>query len=125
MTRDIYGYRGAMFDGEAGIHWLRPAWRALRFYGQMAAEAIEEGDRQRQAEMILRADRLLTLLTGLLDTRQDAQLGARMLRIYTALQTALFRANSRNDAGELAGFDSALEALARDLLRDRKTSAAA
>lgn len=122
MTRDIYGYRAAMFDGEAGVHWLHTAWRALRYYARKAAEAIEAGDRRTQAEMILRADRLLTLLTGLLDSGQDAALGVRMLRIYTALQTTLFQANSSNDARVLAGFDEAVDALARGMLRDPKTS---
>jgi flagellin-specific chaperone FliS len=126
MTNDIFGgYRAAMFDGELGVHWLRPAWQALRFYGRQAAEAIEAGDRQRQAEMILRADRLLILLTGLLDTDRQAALGTRMLRVYTALQAALFRANSNNDAAELAGFDEAVEKLARDMMSKPKIAAAA
>ncbi len=115
MTRDMYGYRAAMFDGQPGVHWLRQAWRALRHYARQAAEAIEAGDRLRQVDMIMRADRLLTLLTGLLDTSEDAVLGAHLQRIYTALQGALLRANSLNDAAELAIFEQAVDELSRSM----------
>jgi flagellin-specific chaperone FliS len=125
MTHQTYGYRAAMFDGQPSIQWLRPAWRALRHYARQAAEAIEAGDRQRQAEMILRADRLLILLTGLLDTRADAALGARLLLIYTALQEALFRANTGNNAAELAGFEQAIDELARSMPAEPKIPQAA
>jgi flagellin-specific chaperone FliS len=104
-----------MFDGQPGVHWLRQAWRALRHYARQAALAIEAGDRARQVDMIMRADRLLTLLTGLLDTSEDAVLGAQLQRIYTALQGALFRANSHNDAAELAGFEQAIDELTRSM----------
>jgi flagellin-specific chaperone FliS len=122
MTRDIYGYRAAMFDGQPGVHWLRQAWRALRHYARQAAEAIEAGDRLRQTDMIMRADQLLILLTGVLDTSEDAMLGARLQGIYGALQSALFRANSRNDAAELVGFEQAVEELARCMPAETKMS---
>jgi flagellin-specific chaperone FliS len=122
MTRDIYGYQAAMFDGQPGVHWLRQAWRALRHYARQAAEAIETGDRTRQVDMIMRADRLLTLLTGLLDTSEDAVLGARLQSIYGALQSALFRANSGNDAAELRGFEQAVDELARCMPSETKMS---
>jgi len=118
----MYGYRAAMFDGQPSVHWLRQAWRALRYYASQAAAAMRAGDRSRQIDMILRADQLLTLLSGLLDTSEGALLGARLLLIYNALQAALFRANSRNDPDELADFELAIDELARNMPVESKIS---
>ena len=110
------GYRATMFDGAAELDWLRHGWRALRLYGRKAKAAILAGDIAQKAEMIVRADRLLVLMTGLLDTGPGTTLGPALMNIYTTLQTALLRANIQNDAAALDEFDRAIEILVRDML---------
>ncbi|HEY1858026.1 flagellar protein FliS [Acidocella sp.] len=112
----IAGYRATMFDGETELDWLRHGWRALRLYGRKAKAAILAGDIALKAEMMHRADRLLVLLTGILDTGPGTTLGPALTTIYGTLQTTLLRANLQNDAAALDEFDRAIETLARDML---------
>jgi len=121
----IAGYRATMFDGEAGVDWLRPGWRALRQYGRKARAAIEAGDIVLKAQMIYRADRLLLLMTGILDTGPGTTLGPALMKIYTALQANLLRANINDDVSALDEFDRAIEMLTRDLVHDSRTVTAA
>ncbi len=66
--------------------------------------------------MIIRADQLLVLMTGMLDTGPGTTLGPALMKIYGVLQTTLLRANLQNDAAALDEFDRALETLVRDML---------
>jgi flagellin-specific chaperone FliS len=109
------GYRAGLFDGEAGLNWLRPGWRGLRLYARKARHAIEQGDVAHKADMILRADKLLTLMTGILNTGHGATLGPALVNIYTALRENLLRANLNDDADALRDFESALSVLDRDM----------
>jgi len=109
------GYRAGLFDGEAGLNWLRPGWRGLRLYARKARHAIEHGDLAHKADMIQRADRLLTLMTGILDTGHGTTLGPALMNIYTALRENLLRANLNNDTDALHDFESALLVLDRDM----------
>src|SRR5271165_6365797 len=98
MTNEtVDGYRATMFDGEPGLDWLRPGWRALRLYGRKAKAAIEADDIALKAQMIHRADKLLTLMTGILDTGNGATLGPLLMNIYAQLGLTLLRANADND----------------------------
>ena len=90
-----------MFDGETELDWLRHGWRALRLYGRKAKAAILAGDMALKAEMMIRADRLLVLMTGILDTGPGTTLGPALMKIYATLQTTLLRANIQNDAAAL------------------------
>lgn len=124
-TEMMSGYRAAMFDGEAGLDWLRPGWRGLRLYGRRAKEAIKAGDTALKADMIHRADQLLILMTGMLDTGAGTSLGRVLMNIYAALQLTLLRANIDNDAAALDEFDRAVETLMRDMLNTSEVAAAA
>jgi flagellin-specific chaperone FliS len=110
------GYRAAMFDGATELDWLRHGWRALRLYGRKAKAAILSGDMALKAEMVIRADRLLVLMTGILDTGPGTTLGPALMKIYATLQATLLRANIQNDAAALDEFDRAVEVLVRDML---------
>jgi flagellin-specific chaperone FliS len=116
-TPDIIAeYRAGMFDGEPGIGWLRPGWRSLRLYGQRAKAAIEAGDVVLKANMIVRADRLLTIMSGILDTSSGTTLGPAMMRIYDRLRFCLWKANSRNDCSALDDYDQALQTIDEEFL---------
>jgi flagellin-specific chaperone FliS len=113
----ISEYRAGMFDGEPGVAWLRPGWRSLRFYGRRAKAAIEAGDVVLKATMILRADRLLTIMTGILDTSGGTTLGPAMMRIYDRLRFCLWKANIRNDCVALDDYDQALLTIDEQFLK--------
>jgi len=109
------GYRAGLFDGEAGLNWLRPGWRGLRLYARKARHAIEQGDLIHKADMIMRADKLLTLMSGILDTGHGTTLGPALMNIYGALRENLLRANVHDDVNALKDFESALLVLDRDM----------
>jgi flagellin-specific chaperone FliS len=119
----IAEYRAAMFDGEPGISWLRPGWRSLRHYGQRAKAAILAGDIVMKADMIVRADRLLTVMSGILDTRGGTTLGPAMMNIYDRLRFCLWKANSKNDCAALDDYDLALQAIDQEFLTLSKLKA--
>jgi flagellin-specific chaperone FliS len=119
----IAGYRAAMFDGEPGVSWLRPGWRSLRLYGQQAKAAIEAGDVVLKANMIVRADRLLNVMSGILDTGAGTTLGPAMMGIYDRLRFCLFRANSGNDCAALDDYDEALRIIDQEFLKLSKREA--
>ncbi|OYV26602.1 MAG: flagellar biosynthesis protein FliS [Acidocella sp. 20-63-7] len=121
----INGYRAGMFDGEADVAWLRQGWRGLRFYGKRAQAALAAGDHATKAEMILRADKLLDILTGILDTESEASLGPALMTIYTALRYNLFRANAENNPAALEDFETALAILDRDMIKASESAIAA
>jgi flagellin-specific chaperone FliS len=110
-------YREAMFDGEGSLDWIRQGWRGLRHYGRRAAAAIQSGNTLEKADMIGRANALLDVMTGILDSSSPTGLGFKLTEIYTALRLALLRANATNDLAALADYDSALTELDRDLLK--------
>jgi flagellin-specific chaperone FliS len=111
MSDIASSYRASMFDGEAGVDWLRPGWRALRLYGQKAKSAMQENDMLLKADMLSRADQLLNIMTGILDTSEGTTLGPALTRIYSALRLALLDANMGNSTDPLDDFDRALRTL--------------
>ncbi len=115
INETMEGYRATMFDGEPGLDWLRPGWRALRLYGRKAKAAIEAGDIALKAQMIHRADKLLTLMTGILDTGSGTTLGPVLMKIYAELGLTLLRANTANDMAALDDFETALATLDREM----------
>ncbi len=119
----IAEYRAAMFDGEPGINWLRPGWRSLRLYGQRAKAAIEAGDVVTKGDMIVRADRLLTVMSGILDTSSGTTLGPAMMRIYDRLRFCLWKATSKNDLAALDDYDQALQTIDQEFLKLSKREA--
>ena len=122
----IADYRASMFDGEPGINWLRPGWYSLRLYGQRAKAAIEAGDVVLKANMIVRADQLLTIMSGVLDTGPGTTLGPAMMSIYDRLRLCLWKANIKNDCAALDDYDQALQTIDREfrklstLIEDRR-----
>ena|ERR1700734_2517872 len=116
MMDMIAGYRATMFDGDSELDWLRHGWRALRLYARKAKAAILAGDMAQKGEMVARADQLLVLMTGLLDTAPGTTLGPKLMNIYSVLQATLLRANLNNDIAALDEFDKAIENLVRDML---------
>jgi flagellin-specific chaperone FliS len=110
-------YREAMFDGEGSTDWIRQGWRGLRHYGRRASAAIQAGNIIEKADMISRANALLDVMTGILDTGPDSGLGLKLMNIYTALRLALLKANATNDLAALADYDTALTELDRDMLK--------
>ncbi|MDE2238969.1 MAG: flagellar protein FliS [Rhodospirillales bacterium] len=110
-------YRATMFDGEPGLHWLRQGWRGLRHYGRRARVAIEHGDQSAKASMIARADALLNVMSGVLDTEDGTTLGPALMTVYTALRFTLLRANTENSLDALQDFDAALSFLDRDMIK--------
>ena len=119
----IAEYRSGMFDGEPGIEWLRPGWRSLRLYGQGAKAAIEAGDVVLKAGMITRANRLLTIMSGILDTGAGTTLGPAMMSIYDRLRFCLWKANIKNDCAALDDYDHALQTIDREFLKLSKPKA--
>jgi|GEM_PF-2216254 len=114
--RDVMtSYRAGMFDGTADVAWLRHGWRGLRLYGRKAKAAIEAGDIAEKAMMIARADELLNVMTGILDTQAGSKLGAALATIYAALRFTLLRASLGDDTAALDDFENALSILDRDL----------
>ena len=116
MMDTTAGYRATLFDGDAELAWLRHGWRALRLYGRKAKAAILNNDMTLKGQMITRADQLLVLMTGILDTAPGTTLGPTLMNIYGVLQTTLLRANLQNDTTALDEFDQAIENLVRDML---------
>jgi flagellar biosynthetic protein FliS len=116
MTLSVLSsYRAGLFDSEPGLNWLRPGWRGLRLYARKARAAIEAGDIAEKCAMIDRADSLLTLMTGILDTGHGTTLGPALTNIYAALHQTLLRANINNDVSALADFEEALLTLDREM----------
>jgi flagellar biosynthetic protein FliS len=121
----ISGYRAGMFDGKSDISWLQQGWRGLRFYGRKAKAAIAEGDAATKADMISRADQLLTVMTGILETDTGSKLGPALVTIYDALRYTLLRANIGNDISALDDFETALALLDRDMTKSSESVIAA
>ena len=117
-------YRMTMFDGETNLHMLQQGWRALRYYGKRARQAVEHGDIQTKAQMIARADELLNVMSGVLDTTENAKLGKALMTIYSALRFTLFRANTSNSLDALRDYDVALSLLDQDLARPAESTEA-
>jgi flagellin-specific chaperone FliS len=113
-TDPISQYRATLFDSEPGIGWLRPGWRSLRLYGQRAKAAIGAGDIVLKANMIVRADKLLTIMSGVLDTGPGTTLGPAMMSIYDRLRLCLWKANIKNDCAALDDYDQALLTIDQD-----------
>lgn len=110
-------YRASLFDGAPSLSWLQLGWRGLRYYGRRAAKAIAAGDVATKAQMIARADELLTVMSGILDTSTSTVLGPALMTIYSALRFSLFRATTENSLEALRDYDVALSLLDRDLVR--------
>lgn len=121
----ISTYRATMFDGAADINWLRQGWRGLRQYGRRARLAIEQEDLATKAAMIARADELLTVMSGILDTSEGATLGPALMTIYSALRFTLLRANTENSIAALGDFEAALAILDRDMIKSSESVLAA
>jgi flagellin-specific chaperone FliS len=126
MTLDLMqSYRAGMFDGKPDIAWLRQGWRGLRFYGRKARAAIEAGDIVLKADLIFRADQLLDIMSGILNTSEGAKLGPALMTIYTALRYTLLRANAENSTAALDDFEAALAFLDRDMIKLSESAIAA
>ena len=125
----ISTYRATMFDGPADMGWLRQGWRGLRYYGRRARTAIETGDMATKAAMLARADELLTVMSGILDTSEGSSLGPALMTIYAALRFTLLRANTENSpensVAALADFEAALAILDRDMTKSSESVLAA
>ncbi len=121
----ISTYRATMFDGAPDISWLRQGWRGLRQYGRRARTALEQGDTMEKAAMLARADELLTVMSGILDTGAEATLGPALMLIYSALRFTLLRANTaantKDSLEALADFDRALAILDRDMIKSSES----
>ena len=113
----INEYRATMFDGQADVSWLHQGWRGLRLYGRRAKAAIEAGDTAAKAAMLARADELLNLMSGILDTGDGSTLGPALMIIYSALRFTLLRANTENSKSALDDFEAALAILDRDMAK--------
>ena len=84
----------------------------------MAARlAIEQGDIATKAAMLARADELLTVMSGILDTSEGTTLGPALMTIYSALRFTLLRANTENSDSALQDFEAALAILDRDMIK--------
>jgi flagellin-specific chaperone FliS len=118
-------YRAGMFDGKSEIGWLCQGWRGLRLYGRKAKAAIEAGDLVTKTEMITRADQLLNVMGGILETGKNATLGPALMTIYTALRYTLLRANLENSIAALDDFETALALLDRDMTKSSESAVAA
>jgi len=118
------GYRATMFDEEAGIDWLRHGWRALRLFARKAREAGNQGDTALKAQMIERANRLLNLMAGILDTGSGATLGPSLMTIYSSLSATLLRANLENGTKNIDDFEQAVAKLSLDMLSAAETASA-
>ncbi|MCB5945702.1 flagellar protein FliS [Acidocella sp. KAb 2-4] len=113
----INEYRASMFDGQADVAWLHQGWRGLRLYGRRARLAIAAGDVATKAIMLARADDLLTLMSGILDTSDASTLGQALMTIYSALRYTLLRANTENSLSALDDFEAALAILDQDMAK--------
>ena len=121
----ISHYRATMFDGAADLDWLRQGWRGLRQYGRRARLAIEENDTATKAAMIARADELLNVMSGILDTSEGTTLGPALMTIYSALRFTLLRAITENSTAALQDFEAALAILDRDMIKPSESVLAA
>lgn len=121
----MQSYRAGMFDGEADIAWLKKGWRGLRLYGRKAKAAIAAGDVVAKADMIFRADQLLNVMSGILNTEAGTKLGPALMTIYSALRFTLFRANVENSIAALDDFEAALAFLDRDMTQISESALAA
>jgi flagellin-specific chaperone FliS len=125
----INTYRATMFDSAADMDWLRQGWRGLRHYGRRARTAIEAGDQATKAAMIARADELLTVMSGILDTSEGTTLGPALMTIYSALRFTLLRANTEatweNSIAALQDYETALAILDRDMMKSSESVLAA
>lgn len=117
-------YRTAMFDGEPSLRFLQQGWRALRYYGRRTRQAIEAGDVVTKSQMISRADELLTVMSGVLDTSEAAKLGPALMTIYSALRFTLFRASTEDSLDALRDYDIALSLLDQNLLETHESASA-
>jgi flagellin-specific chaperone FliS len=124
MMDMMTSYRAGMFDGQQDMDWLRQGWRALRLYGRRARLAIEAGDTAGKTEMILKADQLLNVMSGILDTGTGRTLGPALMTIYTALRFTLLRANLENSLDALDDYDRALTFLDRDMKNSSESAIA-
>jgi len=122
---NLAGYQAGMFDGKADLAWVRKGWRGLRLYGRKAKAAIIAGDIATKAEMISRADLLLNVMTGILDTEDGTTLGPALMTVYTALRFTLLRANIENNTAALDDFEAALAILDRDMIKSSESAIAA
>jgi len=118
-------YRAGMFDGDSSLGWLRPGWRGLKLYARKAKAAIAAGDMPMKAEMITRADKLLVLMAGLLDTGPGTTLGPTLMSVYDAIAQMLLRANLNNDTAALDDIETALARLDRDMITNLNSAMAA
>jgi flagellar biosynthetic protein FliS len=121
----LHSYRAGLFDDLPGVNWFRPGWRGLRLYGRKAKAAINAGNMLEKAEMLARADQLLTLLNNILETDSASTLGTALMNIYAALRTSLLRANLNDDIEALDEFDNALAMLDRHMTTALASEAAA
>jgi flagellin-specific chaperone FliS len=121
----ISTYRATMFDGAADVNWLRQGWRGLRQYGRRARAAIEAGDMVAKAAMLARADELLNVMSGILDTSEGTTLGPALMTIYAALRFTLLRANSEDSLAALQDFEAALAILDLDMSKSSESALAA
>ncbi len=110
------GYKAGLFDGPPSLAWLQKGWRGLRLYGRKARMAMLAGDAAGKAAMIARADELLNIMTGILETGAGKTLGPALLTIYTALRFTLLQAGAGDDVKALDDFDAALAILDRDMM---------
>jgi flagellin-specific chaperone FliS len=117
----ISTYRATMFDGGADMNWLRQGWRGLRHYGRRARAAIEAGDPITKAAMIARADELLTMMSGILDTSNGTTLGPALMTIYSALRFTLLRANTEDSIAALRDYETALAILDCDMIKSSES----
>lgn len=117
MSKTSSTYRATMFDGEAGLDWLRPGWRGLRLYGKRAKAAIQAGDVALKADMISRADRLLTVMSGIVESGTGNQFGQVIVRIYEVLRITLLKASIEDDCAALDDYDDALRIMDQEFLK--------
>jgi flagellin-specific chaperone FliS len=75
--------------------------------------------------MLHRADKLLTLMAGLLDTGAGTTLGPALMRVYEAIGALLLRANLDNDVLALDDIEMALAKLDQDMLLAKNEAMAA
>jgi flagellin-specific chaperone FliS len=73
--------------------------------------------------MIVRADQLLTVMSGILDTGAGTTLGPAMMSIYDRLRFCLWKANSKNDCSALDDYDQALQTIDEQFLKLSKIKA--
>jgi flagellin-specific chaperone FliS len=114
-------YRETLFDGAPDVAWLTQGWRGLRLYGRKARAAILAGDVAAKANMIHRADQLLNVMSGILDSSDGSELGRTLMTLYTALRYDLIKANAENSLAALDDYESALAQLDRDMIKSSES----